>query len=196
MMEEMKNLLIQALETRGVLGQIRAKLRSSVFKIVDDQDQKFNMGCGLKWENPSLYKISDTKIGALSAELIREFMEYLKMDYSLSVFIPECSISPERIKKDDIHSKLGIRVDESSAELPTIYLIIYHFLYSVMNNPQNVFDILSTIKKDEIEQVSDRLINDNIRQFSPENNYGVNFMIILFRGIKLSKIKMGLWKDP
>lgn len=173
MMEEMKNLLIQALETRGVLGQIRAKLRSSVFKIVDDQDQKFNMGCGLKWENPSLYKISDTKIGSLSAELIREFMEYLKMDYSLSVFIPECSISPERIKKEDIHSKLGIRVDESSAELPTIYLIIYHFLFSVMSNPQNVFEILSTIKKDEIEQVADRFINDNLMKCSPENNYGV-----------------------
>ena len=44
----MKNLIIQSLETKGVLGQIRAQLRSSVFKIVDEQDQQFNFGCGLK----------------------------------------------------------------------------------------------------------------------------------------------------
>ena len=56
----MKNLIIQSLETKGVLGQIRAELRSSVFKIVDEQDQQYNFGCGLKWENPTLYKILET----------------------------------------------------------------------------------------------------------------------------------------
>ena len=91
-MEEMKNLVIQTLETRGVLGQIRAKLRSSVFKIVEEQDSRSNiqMGCGMKWENSLLYKIKETNLGGVIAELIREFMEYLKMDYSLSVFICCC----------------------------------------------------------------------------------------------------------
>ena len=107
-MEEMKELIIQSLETKGVLGQIRAHLRSSVFKIVDEQDQQFNTGCGLKWENPTLYKILETKIGTLLAEIIREFMEYFRMDYSLSIFIPECGISPERLNKKEILSKLGI----------------------------------------------------------------------------------------
>jgi len=171
MMEDMKNLLIQALETRGVLGQVRAKLRSSVFKIVDDQDQKFNMGCGLKWENPALYKISDTKVGLLSAEIIREFMEILKMDYSLSVFIPECSISPERINKEEIFAKLGLRIDSSLSEVPILYMLIYHFLFSVMSEPNKVSEIISTIKKDEVENISDRLISDNLRGYY-ENNYG------------------------
>ena len=73
-MEEMKELIIQSLETKGVLGQIRAHLRSAVFKVVDEQDQQFNTGCGLKWENKTLYKILETKIGTLLAEIIREFM--------------------------------------------------------------------------------------------------------------------------
>jgi hypothetical protein len=34
-MDELKNLVIQTLETNGILGQIRAKLRSSVFKVID-----------------------------------------------------------------------------------------------------------------------------------------------------------------
>ena len=85
----MKDLVIQALENKGVLGQIRARLRSAVFKIVDEQDQQRKIGCGLKWENPLLYKILETKIGLLLSEVIREFMEYFRMDYSLSIFIPE-----------------------------------------------------------------------------------------------------------
>lgn len=132
----MKNLVIQALETRGVLGQIRAKLRSSVFKVVDEQDQRYNMGCGLKWENTLLYKVADTKLGTLTAELIREFMEYLRMDYSLSVFIPECSISPERLKKEEILGKLGIRHPELFGDLPILYYIMYYFMYSLIG-PEN-----------------------------------------------------------
>lgn len=138
-MEEMKNLVIQALETRGVLGQIRAKLRSSVFKIVDEQDQKFNMGCGLKWENQLLYKIGDSKLGTLTAEIIREFMEYLRMDYSLSVFIPECSISPERLKKEEILAKLGLKNPDALGELPILFYIIYYFMYSLLTSENEKF---------------------------------------------------------
>ena len=43
-MEEMKNLIIQSLETKGVLGQIRANFRSAVFKMVNEQDQHFKLG--------------------------------------------------------------------------------------------------------------------------------------------------------
>ena len=68
-MEDMKNLIIQSLETKGVLGQIRANLRSAVFKMVDEQDQQFKLGCGLKWENPTLYKIIETKVGTLYLKL-------------------------------------------------------------------------------------------------------------------------------
>lgn len=168
MMEDMKNLLIQALETRGVLGQVRAKLRSSVFKIVDDQDQKFNMGCGLKWENQQLYKITEKKLGLLSAEMIREFMELLKMDYSLSVFIPECSISPERIRKEEILDKIGLRINESLQELPIIYIIIFYFLYSMKSEPSKVFDFFSGIGKEEIVEMSESMINENIVKFSRE----------------------------
>jgi len=142
----MKNLVIQTLETKGILGQIRAKLRSAVFKVVDDQDIKINSqpsGCGLKWENPNLYKIKETTIGGLTAEMIREYLEYFKMDYSLSVFIPECSISPERLKKDEIHARLGLNPGTISTELPFLYHIIYYFIESVQTNPEKVSQFLA-----------------------------------------------------
>ena len=50
-MDELKNLVIQTLESNGILGQLRAKLRSCVFKVIDSQDPS-GRGNNLHWENP------------------------------------------------------------------------------------------------------------------------------------------------
>lgn len=169
-MEEMKNLIIQSLETKGVLGQIRAHLRSSVFKIVDEQDQQFNMGCGLKWENPTLYKILETKIGTLLAEVIREFMEFFRMDYSLSIFIPECGISPERLKKEEIFGKMGILPNDindkftNGMQLPLLYYIMYYFIDGLKNNPEHLIETISKAQ-DDIEKKTDEIIDSNIVEY-------------------------------
>lgn len=166
-MEDMKNLIIQSLETKGVLGQIRANLRSAVFKMVDEQDQQFKLGCGLKWENPTLYKIIETKVGTLLSEVIREFMEYFRMDYALSIFIPECGISPERLKKDEILGKMGLNGQNefmAQMQLPLLYYIMYYFIQSLKENPTKV---LETIKKvqDNVEAKTDEIIDANIVEY-------------------------------
>jgi hypothetical protein len=57
-MDELKNLVIQTLETNGILGQLRAQLRSCVFKVIDNQDQvEKSQGSGFHWENPSAKKV-------------------------------------------------------------------------------------------------------------------------------------------
>ena len=169
-MEEMKELIIQSLETKGVLGQIRAHLRSAVFKVVDEQDQQFNTGCGLKWENKTLYKILETKIGTLLAEIIREFMEYFRMDYSLSIFIPECGISPERLNKKEILGKLGIMSNPQNDKftaglhLPLLYYIINYFISELKENPNKVIDSIKKYQND-IEAKSDELIENNMTEY-------------------------------
>ena len=169
-MEEMKELIIQSLETKGVLGQIRAHLRSAVFKVVDEQDQQFNTGCGLKWENKTLYKILETKVGTLLAEIIREFMEYFRMDYSLSIFIPECGISPERLNRKEILGKLGImnnpQNDKFTAglHLPLLYYIINYFISELKENPNKVIDSIKKYQND-IEAKSDELIENNMTEY-------------------------------
>ena len=166
----MKELIIQSLETKGVLGQIRAHLRSAVFKVVDEQDQQFNTGCGLKWENKTLYKILETKIGTLLAEIIREFMEYFRMDYSLSIFIPECGISPERLNRKEILGKLGIvpnpQNDKFTAglHLPLLYYIINYFISELKENPNKVVDSIKKYQND-IEAKSDELIENNMTEY-------------------------------
>ena len=170
-MEEMKELIIQSLETKGVLGQIRAHLRSAVFKVVDEQDQQFNTGCGLKWENKTLYKILETKIGTLLAEIIREFMEYFRMDYSLSIFIPECGISPERLNRKEILGKLGIMSSPANDKftaglhLPLLYYIINYFIAELKENPNKVIDSIKKSQND-LESKTDEIIENNLSEFA------------------------------
>ena len=167
----MKELIIQSLETKGVLGQIRAHLRSAVFKVVDEQDQQFNTGCGLKWENKTLYKILETKIGTLLAEIIREFMEYFRMDYSLSIFIPECGISPERLNRKEILGKIGIMSNQENDKftaglhLPLLYYIINYFIAELKANPDKVIESIKKSQKD-LESKTDEIIESNLSEFT------------------------------
>ena len=158
-MEDMKNLVITALESKGVLGQIRAKLRSSVFKIVDEQETKQSFGCGLKWENKELYRLQGSKMGNLVSELIREFMEEFRMDYSLSVFIPESGISPERLKKEDIKAKLGLKEDNYD-NLPLLYYIVYFFIMNVFQSGESAD--LAPASVQELELNSEKIIDENL----------------------------------
>lgn len=164
-------MIIQSLETKGVLGQIRAHLRSAVFKVVDEQDQQFNTGCGLKWENKTLYKILETKIGTLLAEIIREFMEYFRMDYSLSIFIPECGISPERLNRKEILGKLGIMSNPANDKftaglhLPLLYYIINYFIAELKANPNKVIDSIKKSQND-LESKTDEIIESNLSEFA------------------------------
>ena len=180
-MEEMKELIIQSLETKGVLGQIRAHLRSAVFKVVDEQDQQFNTGCGLKWENKTLYKILETKIGTLLAEIIREFMEYFRMDYSLSIFIPECGISPERLNRKEILGKLGIMSNPQNDKftaglhLPLLYYIINYFISEFKANPNKVIDSIKKSQND-LESKTDEIIENNLTEFTKNQKVEEEFI--------------------
>ncbi|XP_035195102.1 centrosomal protein 20 isoform X3 [Oxyura jamaicensis] len=67
---ELKQALKEALEKRGVLGQIRANIRAEVFHALDDQSEPRPPLCH---EN------------LLINELVREYLEYNKYKYTASV---------------------------------------------------------------------------------------------------------------
>lgn len=49
----------------------------------------------------------ETPEGELLADLVREFLEFYRMDYSLAVYLPEANIGQEPKKREDIESKAG-----------------------------------------------------------------------------------------
>ena len=85
-MDELKNLMIQTLEANGILGQLRAQIRCSVFKIIDNQDDmenpKMRGKSALHWENAKARECLSQDHALLLAELIREYLDFYRLDYS------------------------------------------------------------------------------------------------------------------
>ena len=92
-MDELKNLVIQTLETNGILGQLRAQLRSCVFKVIDNQDQIEKGQSSFHWENPNARKVLQSATGVLCAELVKDFLEFYKLDYTLAIYLPEVNLN-------------------------------------------------------------------------------------------------------
>lgn len=92
-LNELKNLVIQSLESNGALSNIRAQIRASVFKVIDSQDSgSSKKGSPFYWENPKCQKLSEDPNGLLMLQLIKEFLQFYKMDYSLSVYSSESNV--------------------------------------------------------------------------------------------------------
>jgi len=131
---ELKNLVIQSLEANGVLGQIRAQIRSSVFKIIEMQETTAKKSAGFHWENPLAQTIYEHKEGAVALELIHDFLEFFKMDYTLSVFNHESNLK-DPAKKEELAKKLG--VTKLDASKPIIFSIINSVLNGEQISPGN-----------------------------------------------------------
>lgn len=131
-MEDLKNTVIQTLESNGILGKLRAQLRSSVFSVIENQDNNTKAGVGFQWENPLAPKIVETTEGQLCTDLIREFLEFYRMDYTLSTFLPECSLCHEPNSRSEIEAKVGLPPADTS--IPLLMHLILSFMKGITTN--------------------------------------------------------------
>eukprot|EP00826_Nyctotherus_ovalis_P013876 TRINITY_DN13812_c0_g1_i2.p1 TRINITY_DN13812_c0_g1~~TRINITY_DN13812_c0_g1_i2.p1 ORF type:complete len:221 (-),score=61.41 TRINITY_DN13812_c0_g1_i2:100-762(-) len=118
-MDELKNLVLQTLEAKGVLGPIRAKLRTCVFKVVEQEDANLRE-TGSYLENPLAARLTESEEGLICAEIIRDFLEFYKMDYTLQIFGPECNLPAQNNVKDKLPQLLGV----NKARMPLLTQLV------------------------------------------------------------------------
>jgi len=126
---DLKNIVIQSLESKGILSQLRAQIRSSVFKIIEDQESKDSKNPAFFWENPLCQKIHESEEGLIAIELMHEFFEFFRMDYTNNVFIHESNYK-ESFTRDECKKKL--KIDDIKNEQPLLMLLIKTLLSGVM----------------------------------------------------------------
>mmetsp|Transcript_84832 Transcript_84832/g.245281 ORF Transcript_84832/g.245281 Transcript_84832/m.245281 type:complete len:178 (-) Transcript_84832:329-862(-) len=108
-LDELKQALVETLETRGVLGQVKAKVRAEIFAALDDE----------VCPRPEL-----PKENAVINELIREYLEFNGYHHTTSVLLPESGHPEERqFDRPFLASELGIREDDRSRSLPLLYAL-------------------------------------------------------------------------
>ena len=111
--EDLKDVLKETLDNRGVLNQIRARIRSEVFSALDDQTDVKPV---LSNEN------------LLVNELIREYLEFNKYKYSSSVLLAESGQPKDPIDREFLKAELNIKEESGPEKIPILYGLISYFL--------------------------------------------------------------------
>ncbi|KAK6624180.1 hypothetical protein RUM43_004506 [Polyplax serrata] len=101
------------LENDGTLGKFKAKMRTKIMEILNNQD------CTGKPNLPN-----ET---ILLNELIREYLAWNGYKYAKSIFIQESGLSQEPISRSQLLEDLGVLDSEESAKFSVLHGIIAAF---------------------------------------------------------------------
>ncbi|XP_074645270.1 centrosomal protein 43-like [Tubulanus polymorphus] len=114
---ELRDLVAQSLENNGVLGKIRAQLRASVFLALEEQEHIQNKK---PFVNQKLQKFLSTKEGCVVAGLVREFLEYFGLEFTLAVFDPESGFRELNEGRHELARELNIIEPDGPASAPLL----------------------------------------------------------------------------
>mmetsp|Transcript_21172 Transcript_21172/g.38657 ORF Transcript_21172/g.38657 Transcript_21172/m.38657 type:complete len:317 (+) Transcript_21172:60-1010(+) len=104
--EELRGFVLKALETEGVLGHIRAQLRSSVYKVIDcDGEAQTLLPHGPLQSSGAACSLAKqqylrSRAGRLLAEIVAECMEFYGLKHSVSVLMPESGLGAGKGRED------------------------------------------------------------------------------------------------
>ncbi|XP_062591577.1 centrosomal protein 43-like isoform X4 [Saccostrea cucullata] len=113
---ELRDLVAQTLEANGVLGKIRAQLRASVFLALEEQEQNQDK----PFANPALRQFLSTKEGQAVTGLVREFLDFFQLDYTLAVFEPEAGLGPNDGGRQQLAKELNILESDGPPKGPLL----------------------------------------------------------------------------
>ncbi|XP_062980523.1 centrosomal protein 43 [Elgaria multicarinata webbii] len=118
---ELRDLLVQTLETTGVLNKIKAELRAAVFLALEEQEKVENK---TPLVNESLKKFLNTKDGRLVASLVAEFLQFFNLDFTLAVFQPESSTLNALEARENLAQDLGIVEAKTTVDGPLLLEVV------------------------------------------------------------------------
>ena len=108
-LEDLKSVLKETLEERGVLGDIKARIRAEIFTALD---------------NDTVGKPKLSNENMIINEMIREYLEYNKYYNTASVLTTETGQPAEpAFDREYLHNKFSVK--SSKGDLPLLYELIF-----------------------------------------------------------------------
>jgi len=100
--------ILERLQREGFIDNMRAQLRAQVIKCMEGKFGAAALASDIS--NAVTRKVIQTDEGLLCAEVIREFLNFYKMEYSTQVFLPEMGLQSSLPKvRWELERDLGIR---------------------------------------------------------------------------------------
>lgn len=91
-----------------------------MFKSIDNQDQVESKKSSFHWENPLAKKMRENPQSNFCAEIIREFMEFYRLNYSLAIFGPESNLKGKTENRNALAEKAGVTANNDKPILMQI----------------------------------------------------------------------------
>ncbi|XP_057338062.1 bromodomain-containing protein DDB_G0270170-like isoform X2 [Microplitis mediator] len=153
---ELRDLVVQTLENNGVLAKVRAELRASVFLALEEQESVVNPEPLL---NKTVKQYLGNSEGKLLFSLVREFLEYFGLDYTISVYDPETYIGKEYnyMGRNKLCEKLGINSTE-----PLLGELLKNSINGAFNNSKNETINDSNLKPCETSNINNATFDVSI----------------------------------
>ena len=107
--EDLKKLVVSTLEKNGVLGELRAMIRSHVYNAIDKDDYEH--------QRPKAAKLLSTPNGETVAELVAEFLEFYHLQHALKVYAPEINLPHERKSRSDLAHSCNLSKPDPESSL-------------------------------------------------------------------------------
>lgn len=118
------------------MSNIRAQIRSSVFKVIDTQESSNPKKVSqFHWENLKVQKLIETPEGKETLSLIKEFLQFYNMDHSLNIFNSESNLKSD-IRREELVNQLNFK-GKAPTDKP---LILSIFQDSLKNLPKDNTD--------------------------------------------------------
>ena len=156
---ELRDLVAQTLEANGVLGKIRAQLRASVFLALEEQESAQNKNAFLNRDLKSFVK---TKEGRLVTSLVREFMDFFQLEFSLSVFDPETGSKDLYEGRNSLAKDLNITESESTKSSPLLAQLLQKAGEETHSTPRDYANFAADINSSGSNSIVEKKNKRNI----------------------------------
>jgi hypothetical protein len=153
---EARNAVMEELNKSGLLEKMKAQLKVDILKAMEKQKKNLRHNIEFDYMTP-LHKIAKSREIILSFFLIKEFLQFFEMDYTLPIFENEFNIR-ENVKRETLLSDFFLKDKEKDGESKPVLIHLISNYFQEMSNKRNNF----AQKLDESYGVKNNFYNPDI----------------------------------
>ena len=129
--QEAKDLVLNELEKNGVINYMRAKIKKSILDIINNEKDSTKQKLDFDFMTP-LHRLNKSKEIVLVCQLIKEFLKFYEMEYTLPIFENESNVK-ENVKRDTLLKEVKLQGKKDDSK-PVLLLL----LQDKLNRQDNV----------------------------------------------------------
>ena len=129
--QEAKDLVLSELEKNGVINFMRANIKKSILDIISHEKENIKQKLDFDFMTP-LHRLNKSKEIILVCQLIKEFLKFYEMEYTLPIFENESNVK-ENIKRETLLKELKLTGKKEDSK-PVLLILLMDKLNRQDNN--------------------------------------------------------------